>query len=117
MALLISSVVFGTLIHTMFQKRSSQNIAHIKSINICSIHTSIPNVVEITDYRNSYLSSRCGQANLLAGERTEKFGGGRYSLTACQFLPNDLTAHYSYIHVSQKCGGGLMGSWPDNKTF
>lgn len=122
MALLISSVVFGTLIHTMFQKRSSQNIAHIKSINICSIHTSIPNVVEITDYGNSYLSSRCGQANLLAGERTEKLAGrggagAWYSLTACQFLPNDLTTHYSYIHVSQKCGGGLMGSWPDNKTF
>lgn len=28
-------------------------------------------------------------------------------------------SHHSLqsIHVSQKCGAGLMGSWPDNKTF
>lgn len=35
-AFLISSVIFGILIHTVFQKRNSQNIAHKKYINICS---------------------------------------------------------------------------------
>lgn len=35
-AFLISSVIFGKLIHTVFQKRNSQNIALIKYINIRS---------------------------------------------------------------------------------
>lgn len=62
---------------------------------------SIPNVVEIRDYGNSDLSSRCWQANLRAGKRVEKSGGGD-RLPTCQSLPNDLTTHYSYTHVSGK---------------
>lgn len=113
-AFFISSVIFGILIHTVFQKRNSQNIAHIKYINRWS-HT--------------YKHPKCGWDNRLQellpsikelasqpSHWEKNWEIWRHSLTTCLLLPNDL-ATKATTTFNRNAEVAWWETWPDRKTF